>query len=115
MDIEKNTTDYCEIENNDKHISTSIVQREKSNVFLEKMMNCIIGPVKVVIDGKSTLYENGKLASMALSKDYELKAIVPKNNLIMVTFAKQQDIPNDVSAEWVREFKELTGEDISFF
>ena len=113
MDIKK--TESCIVENDGNNLVQGNISHDVKNYFLKSVMECIAGPVKVIIDGKSKLFESGKASVSALSGNFEMKAITCKNNLIVVDFVEQHTIPNDTDEDWVREFKKSTGEDVSFF
>ena len=84
-------------------------------VTLRNLMEYAKGEVEMVVNGKSQIFASGEQAVVSLAGKYVVKSVSARENRLVVELQKDILVPNDVKEEWVQNYKEQTGEDISFF
>ncbi len=75
------------------------------------LLELINGPVKLVIDGKETVYNTGEEAIASLKDRYDIKSISGAK----IELAKPSSTAYVGYDAWAQQHKEQTGEDVSFF
>lgn len=91
------------------------LQNDGSDLTLMKLMQYAAGPVELVIDGKPQTFENGEQAVMSVDGKFDVQSVSAHGDKLVVEISKHQTILNNLNEAWVQEFKQETGEDISFF
>lgn len=84
-------------------------------VTLRNLMEYVDCGVELVFNGSTKTYASGKQAAKAVTGKYLVKSISAKENSLVVELQRDILIPNNVNEEWVRAYKNQTGEEISFF
>lgn len=74
------------------------------------------GPVNILLDGKTTLYENIRKAFDEIEGEYTVKSLSAGDSVLNIELqSRDKKALNDLSEDWVKEQEEKTGEEISFF
>ena len=76
-------------------------------VPVSALLGLVKGPVTIRIEGRETRYENGRKALEALKDRYDVEEV--EASVITLRKARSFD------SAWANQYKEVTGEDISFF
>ncbi|MBQ6036875.1 MAG: hypothetical protein IJL43_06125 [Lachnospiraceae bacterium] len=86
-----------------------------SEINLNQLMRVTDGPVGIEIDGKVQKFENGEQAAMALPERYIVKEIIADGNGFRVKVRKDLLQMNNIDEAWVKNYEQVSGEEISFF
>ena len=76
-------------------------------VSVSALLGLIRGPVTISVDGQEIKYESGRNALEGLKDRYDVEEVEAS----VVTLKKA----NVFDSAWANQYKEVTGEDISFF
>lgn len=80
-----------------------------------KLLERVVGPLVIVLDGRTTSYDNSEKALMELPGNYSVRRIQAREGRVVVELTTEASILNDVRKDWVRDTEEETGNEISFF
>ncbi len=80
-------------------------------VFLEY----VSGPVAIVTGEERKEFETAAQAARSLTEKYIVDSVWVEDGVLQVSLMRDVLLPNDTQAEWARDYKKETGEDISFF
>lgn len=82
---------------------------------LRKMMECVRGPVELVLDGKARTFANSEDALLATTGRYIVRSVSLRDGRLSVEIAKDTSIPDNTSEAWIHDYEQETGETVSFF
>lgn len=105
----------CAEENIEVQDFSGYFQYEGTGITLKRQLEYVTGPVELIIDGESQLFSNGEAAMMAVQGNYQVKAISTKKEHIVIEVSQQKVVLNNTDEDWVKEYEQNTGEEISFF
>lgn len=74
------------------------------NYELKKVLGMISGPVVLSVDGVRTGFRSGQEAADQLSEQYVINSIFAENSTVVVVLDKDTTIPNDMNADWVKDY-----------
>lgn len=86
-----------------------------NGVTLKNLAECCDGAVELVVNGQHQHFDDCEQAMMNTAGKYVVKSISAKNGKLVIALADSNVILNDLDADWVKEQKQETGEDVSFF
>lgn len=86
-----------------------------SKLYFRTLMEYTTGPVSVEYDGMTRQFANAEAAAVALGGKYVVKQITMVENEMHVELAQSVVTLNDTKEQWVEDYKNETGEEISFF
>lgn len=84
-------------------------------VSLKSLVQCSIGAVELVIDGKHRKFADGEQALMNTAGNYDVKSVSAKADTLVIELTGHTVVQNDLNADWVKQQEKETGEEISFF
>jgi FlaA1/EpsC-like NDP-sugar epimerase len=90
-------------------------QSTPSRIPLRSVLEYVDGPVVIEVDGNKTRYADASQAEAGIAEKYIVAAIYAQNDIPCIRLNRDVLRPNDIQADWVRDYQEETGEDISFF
>ena len=114
-EIRKKVKETCKEANVDIQDFSGYFQNEGGSFSLKHLLEYTRGPVTLVIDEKTTTYENGEQALMAQIGRAVVRMVSAKNDHLVIELSSKSIILNDVNQEWVKDVEKETGEEISFF
>ena len=94
---------------------TGILSNTSGAVSLTSLLEMTQGPVTIQIDQESRQYENGMQAIHSLHDRYDIESVAADAGRVCVTLKKAGNQPYSGYDEWAKQYKEQTGEDVSFF
>ena len=77
------------------------------------LLQTVSGPVTVSINGIDRAFPDADAAVSAINKRYIVRSVSGTD--LRIDLTDNPLIPNDTNEDWVREYREETGEDVSFF
>lgn len=86
-----------------------------SKIPLKTMLEYVDGPVVLKIGQEEFAYENPEWAALSTTEKYIISSVCAKEGVIQMELIQDVLLPNDMQEEWVEQYREETGEDISFF
>lgn len=86
-----------------------------SGVTLKNLAECCDGAVELVVNGQHQHFDDCEQAVMNTAGKYQVKSIYAKDGTLVIVLADNNVVLNDLNADWVKEQKQETGEDVSFF
>ena len=107
----KEIKERCEEEGIELHDYTGIFMNLGGRIPVTGLMELVNGKVTLVIDGKETEYENGTEALKNLKDRYDIKSISEAK----IELRKPSSAAYVGYEAWAQQYKEQTGEDVSFF
>ena len=84
-------------------------------ISLRKMMECVNGPVELVLDGKTKSFANSEDALLATPGRFLVRAVSAREGMLSVEIAKDTTVLNNTNEAWVHDYEQQTGESVSFF
>lgn len=90
-------------------------QSTPTRIPLRVLMEYVEGPVWIEMDGQKTLYTVPEQALAAVQGKCIVASVGVNDGKLCVGLIRDVLTPNDIQAEWVRDYQTKTGEDISFF
>lgn len=94
---------------------TGFIQSTGNYITLRNIAECSTGPVELIIDGIHQRFDSGEQAVLTTAGKYIVKSISAGENALMIELEGHDVILNDINADWVKQQKEETGEEVSFF
>ena len=92
---------------------TGFLSNLSGKISITGLMEVAKGPVCIVVGEKEKWYQDGEKVIRDLGHQYQVKAISAASEGLRIEL---QDIPEFTNNEkWMQEYKEKTGEDVSFF
>lgn len=85
------------------------------NCQLKTIVECIEGSVVCVLDGTKTEYKNGADLLEGLEGKFVVESITAKDSKVIVTVKPDETIPNDLNADWIKEYVAQYGKEPDFF
>lgn len=107
--------DICEAEKIEVQDYSGFFQPAGMGITLRNIAEYSRGPVEVVIHGVHQRYDDGEQALMNTDGKYEVKSVSAKGGVLVVELCDRNVVLNDLNEDWVKQQKDKTGEDISFF
>lgn len=86
-----------------------------SRIPLKSLLEYVEGPVLIEIGDQQTYYTSADQAIANISEKHIVASVSTVSNTVCVRLIQDVLRPNDIQADWVQEYQEETGEDISFF
>lgn len=86
-----------------------------SRIPLKTLLEYVEGPVELEIDRERFVYETGAKAMAEIHGKYIVSTVSAEADILRIKLNHDVLRPNDTQAEWVKTYREETGEDISFF
>ncbi len=80
-----------------------------------RLLEYVIGPVTISLDGESGNYKNAEEAAMAFPGKYRVVSVQVEKDVLLVAIENDITVLNDINEAWVREYENAAGEEISFF
>lgn len=90
-------------------------QSTSGKIPLKTMLEYVNGPVVLKIGQEEFAYENPEQAALGTTEKYIVSSVCAKEGTIWMELIQDVLLPNDMQEEWVEQYREETGEDISFF
>lgn len=114
-DVRRSVRDLCKKLNVEVQDYAGYFQDARGAVTLRGLMEYAKGPVELVVNGARHKFENGEQAVLSVTGKYVVASVSAKGDCLVVELQKDVLVPNDVKEEWVRNYEQESGEDISFF
>lgn len=86
-----------------------------SKIHLRTLLELVQGPVELEIQDQLKRYDTAEQAAMENTERYIVTEVSSENGCLRVKLIRDALVPNDTQAEWIKTYRENTGEDISFF
>lgn len=86
-----------------------------SGLTLKNLAECSKGTVEIVVNGHSRTFDDGEQALVNTEGRYVVKSIYARDGVLVAELAENDVVLNDLNEDWVRQQKDETGEDVSFF
>lgn len=115
VDVRKQIRDICQKNGVEVQDFSGYLKGEGSGLTPKALLECVSGPVNLVINGKPASYENSEKALMELHGNYSVQKVCAENNRVVIELTNAAIILNDVHKDWVKDTEEETGNEISFF
>lgn len=90
-------------------------QSTPSRIPLKSLLEYVDGPVLIEIGDEQTHYGSAEQALVGISEKFIVASVYALSDTLCIRLIQDVLRPNDVQADWVQEYQEETGEDISFF
>ena len=74
------------------------------NVKVEEILNVIKGSVTCMIGGERKEFSSGKEALDQINGKYVVSSISANGDSVVITLEEDETIPNDMNADWVKEY-----------
>lgn len=107
--------EICKAENIEVQDYSGYFQPMGMGITLRNVAECSKGPVEIVLNGYRHVFDDGEQALMNTEGRYIVKSISAKGNVLVVELEGHDVVLNDLNEDWVKQQKDETGEDISFF
>ena len=109
-DIQK----LCEQQNIQMQDMTGFLQNSSDSLSLLSLLQRVKGPVVLMLDGDRKRYASGDDAMLAVTGRYLVRSVSAEEGATVVELAANLLVP-DQDEEWIREYRDETGRDVSFF
>ena len=86
-----------------------------SRIHLNALLEMAQGPVEIEIQDQVKRYDSAEEAAMDNTEKYIVTAVSSGSGCLRIKLIRDALIPNDMQADWIKTYREDTGEDISFF
>lgn len=73
------------------------------NVKVEEILNVVKGSVTCIIGEERKEFSSGKEALDQIKEKYVVSSISADGGSVVITLEEDKTIPNDMSADWVKE------------
>ena len=90
-------------------------QNTPSRIPLHTIMEYAEGPLWIEIGGEKRQFEKPEEALAAVPGKYIVVSVGVHDGQLCIELIQDMLMPNDIKADWVRDYQKTTGEDISFF
>lgn len=94
---------------------TGYIENGTDALSLVSLLHAVDGPVTLTVNGKERTFANGESAMLSITKRYIVKKVSSSNGGLKIALSENPLIPNDTTEDWVNEYKEETGSEVSFF
>lgn len=111
----KQIKDICEELNVEVQDYSGFFQSFGNGITLKNLAECCDGAVELVVNGQHQHFDDCEQAMMNTAGKYLVKSIYAKSGTLVIVLADNNVVLNDLNADWVKEQKQETGEDVSFF
>ena len=85
------------------------------NVALARLLELVQGPVILKNEQEEKQYCSNEEAIQDLKEHYQVKAVSVQSGQLVIELTSFQPESNMTSEAWIQQYKEETGEDVSFF
>ena len=114
-DVRKTIREKCrELDVNVQDFS-GFSQQAVSGVALKRFLEMTSGSVEIRMGDIRQQFDNGEQAALTVNGRYVVKHVWAESNLLLIEIEKDVIITNNVDEEWVREYENMSGSEISFF
>jgi len=86
-----------------------------SKIHLHTLLELVQGPVEIELQDHLKRYDSAEQAAVDNTERYIVTSVSAENGCLRVKLIRDALVPNDTQAEWIKAYREDTGEDISFF
>ena len=86
-----------------------------SRIPLRSLLNYVEGPVEIELNGTRRHFPDAAQAVMESDGKYIVASVRAESGVLRIRLIQDVLLPNDTQADWVRDYQNETGEDISFF
>ena len=93
---------------------TGFLQNSSDSLSLLSLLQRVKGPVVLMLDGDRKRYASGDDAMLAVTGRYLVRSVSAEEGATVVELAANLLMP-DQDEEWIREYRDETGRDVSFF
>ena len=93
---------------------TGFLQNSSDSLSLLSLLQRVKGPVVLTLDGDRKRYASGDDAMLAVTGRYLVRSVSAEDGATVVELAANLLMP-DQDEEWIREYRDETGRDVSFF
>lgn len=105
----------CEEEKIDVQDYSGFFSGNIGEVTLGAIADYCDGEVEIVVDGKKRKYSDAEQAVLNEAGRFVVSKIQANDNKIVIHLKKPETVLNDVTADWVKNQEQETGESVSFF
>lgn len=113
--VHKEIQKICQSRNVEVQDFSGFFQDSHGAVTLRNLMEYASGEVELVMNDEHKRFANGEQAMMSIVGRYVVKSVSGRENRLVVELQKDILVLNDLKEDWVRNYEQETGEDISFF
>lgn len=82
---------------------------------LKNLAECSKGTVEIVVNGRSRTFDDGEQALVNTEGRYVVKSIYARDGVLVAELAENEVVLNDLNEDWIKQQKDETGEEVSFF
>lgn len=107
--------EVCTAENIEVQDYSGYFQPMGMGITLRNVAECSKGKVEIMANGRSHVFDDGEQALMNTGGGYIVKSISAKGNALVIELENHDVVLNDLNEDWVKQQKNETGEEISFF
>ena len=111
----KEIREICDEKKIDVVDMTGFIENSTEVLPLTNLLRVVSGPVILKMNGKEEKFTGGEKVILSLTKHYVIKKISAEKQSIVIELTDNPLVPNDTSEEWVKDYEEETGSDVSFF
>lgn len=86
-----------------------------SKIHLHTLLELVQGPVEIEIQDLLKRYDTAEQAAVENMERYIVTSVSSVNGCLRIKLIRDALVLNDTQAEWIKTYREHTGEDISFF
>ncbi len=94
---------------------SSYFQSIPARIPLLTMLEYVEGPVRIEIEGEKMQFALPEQAAAAIHGKYIVSSVGTDNGQLCIKLIQDVLLPNDMQADWIQDYQDKTGEDISFF
>ena len=113
--LRKKICEVCRDIGIDVRAFSECFQGSSSKITAKTILEYVDGSVELVIDGHVLSYKSAELAIEDLIKDYVVVSLCVQNGKLQMVLIQEQLLQHAAQTEWMQEYLQETGEEISFF
>ena len=96
-------------------MNSSDILKPEDTIAVTGLMEVVKGPVCIVVGGEEKKYMSGEEAIQDLRQQYQVNGIYATEDGLRIELQTGAAGGNEKDDTWMKEYKEETGEDVSFF
>ncbi len=86
------------------------------HVEVRNLLRAVDGPIRIVEDGEDDIhFDGGRDALKSITRDCSVESIAALDNEILLKIRHSESSDYESNDEWIKQYREETGNDISFF
>lgn len=105
----------CKKINLEVQVFSEYFQSVPSKIPLKILMDYVDGPVEIITEDADSADRTLRPEQVDMSQRYIVSSICAKGDTLQIRLVRDLLQPNDTQADWVRLYREESGEDVSFF